>query len=274
MSLTNRSEFKLGLFLPRYESVTVFSRAAFRKEIELLAPLSGTYVCSLLGTLNEQRTVAVFEYYSLDLYQYLRQQSIPMDNTTASSFLLLLACQIASAMKYLSALQLIHRDLAARNCLISSDTHQIRLTDIAIAKSEYSNDYARVGRRQSRIAIRWAAWESIFLNQFSLKSDVWSFAVTLYELYTYARQRPYHMLTNEQYVQHLASCTQMQSSTCPTINAHHLPQPELCSKEIYDMMCECWQRDTQRRPSFADIHTFLMGKASGSISSIPIGLQI
>ena len=235
--------------------------------------MNNSNVCALLGTVNTQRTVAaVFEYETLDLYQYLRQQLIPLDNCSASGFLLSLACQIASAMKYLSSVQIIHRDLAARNCLISSSNHQLRLSDIAMTKPEYSNDYARVGHLQSRIAIRWAAWESIFLNQFSLKSDVWSFGVTLYELFTYARQRPYHTLNNEQLVQYFASLSQMPFSSPSMTNDNVLPQPELCSKEIYDMMCECWQRNAQRRPSFADIHTFLLGKASGSTLSTTSGL--
>lgn len=194
-----------------------------------------------------------------------------MDNCSASSFLLSLACQITSGMKYLSSNHIIHRDLAAKNCLISTTTHQIHLTDIAMAKPEYANDYARVGRFQSRIALRWAAWESIFFNQFSLKSDVWSFGVTLYELFTYARERPYHALTNEQLVQKFAALSN-EPIPVPPLNPLvttptrelHLPKPELCSKEIYDMMCECWQRESMHRPSFADIYTFLLGRASGS----------
>lgn len=255
-------------------------RLVFSKEIELMSTINDSHVCSFLGSLNNQRTVAVFEYYPMDLYQYLRQQSIPMDNCVASSFLLSLACQIASGMKYLSSNQIIHRDLAARNCLISNTNHQIHLTDTAMGKSDYANDYARVGRFQARIALRWAAWESIFFHQFSLKSDVWSFGVTLYELFTYARERPHHTLTNEQLVQRFAAFSSEPMPTSPPLpppsplppvssssinnNELHLPKSELCSKEIYDMMCECWQREPTRRPSFADIHTFLLGRASGS----------
>lgn len=240
--------------------------------MELLSSLNHSNICSLLGTINSQRTLAVFEYDTLDLYQYLRQQLIPLDNSSASSFLLSLACQIVSGMKYLSSLQIIHRDLAARNCLISTNNHQLRISDIAMAKSEYANDYARIGHFQTRIAIRWAAWESIFLNHFSLKSDVWSFAVTLYELFTYARQRPYHTLTNEQLVQRFASFSQTYISSPLFTKDIQLPQPELCSKEIYDMMCECWQRDAQRRPTFADMHTFLLGKTAGSAALVSTGL--
>jgi discoidin domain receptor family member 2 len=249
-------------------------RSTFAKEIDLLSTLNHPHVCALLGTSHCQRTVAVFDYYSLDLYQYLRQQSIPMDNSAAFSFLLTLACQIASGMKYLSSLHLIHRDMAARNCLISPTTHQIHLSNIAMAKGEYSNDYARVGPLQTRIALRWAAWESIFLNQFSLKSDAWSFGVTLYELFTYARQRPYHTLTNEQFVQQLAFLSQIESPASAVIKDLHLPQPELCTKEIYDMMCECWQRDAARRPSFSDMHIFLRGKTAGSTSSNSPGRNV
>ena len=37
-----------------------------------------------------------------------------------------------------------------------------------------------------------------------------------------------------------------------------LPQPIGCSKEIYDLLLECWTQDSSGRPSFADIHLFLM----------------
>ena len=42
-----------------------------------------------------------------------------------------------------------------------------------------------------------------------------------------------------------------------------LPKPILCPKEIYDLMCECWQANDKDRPTFREIHMFLSRKNLG-----------
>ena len=42
-----------------------------------------------------------------------------------------------------------------------------------------------------------------------------------------------------------------------------LAPPAGCPREIYDLMCECWQRDDSLRPSFREIHMFLQRKNMG-----------
>jgi len=43
----------------------------------------------------------------------------------------------------------------------------------------------------------------------------------------------------------------------------YLPVPKNCPKEIYDLMCECWQRNESDRPNFREIHLFLQRKNLG-----------
>lgn len=36
-----------------------------------------------------------------------------------------------------------------------------------------------------------------------------------------------------------------------------LPKPAICPAEVYELMCECWERDYNRRPTFKKIYAFL-----------------
>jgi discoidin domain receptor family protein 2 len=39
-----------------------------------------------------------------------------------------------------------------------------------------------------------------------------------------------------------------------------LPKPSASSKDIYDLMLECWRRDEAERPTFREISLFLQRK--------------
>ena len=96
-------------------------------------------------------------------------------------------------------------------------------------------------------------------GKFSSKSDVWSFAVTVWEVLTLARNQPLHNLTDAQVIDNCALYYQPQPGTttvCP-------PQPPGCPKEIYDLLCECWNREESQRPAFREISMFLQRKSMG-----------
>ena len=97
----------------------------------------------------------------------------------------------------------------------------------------------------------------LFQGKFSSKSDVWSFAVTLWEVMTYAREQPFDDLNDEQIIE---NCSHYFHTDGQQI---HLPQPSNCPKEIYDLTRECWNREETDRPSFREIHMFLQRKNMG-----------
>lgn len=91
-----------------------------------------------------------------------------------------------------------------------------------------------------------------------MKSDVWSFAVVLWEILTFGSDLPLNRLTNEQVVDNAR-----QFSDPVAGRPVHLDRPSLCPREVYDLMVQCWNVVDVQRPSFAEIHLFLRRKNVG-----------
>ncbi|KAK9692984.1 Protein tyrosine and serine/threonine kinase [Popillia japonica] len=239
-------------------------RDEFIKEMHALARLKDVNVARLLGAcLDSEPICAVREYVEMgDLCQFLQEHvaetTTPLTltaNTLSYGCLIYMATQIASGMKYLESMRFVHKDLATRNCLVSR-RYSIKISDLGAYRELYSTDYCQFAGR-SLLPIRWMAWESILLSKFTTKSDVWSFAVTLWELLTFAREQPFEELNDEKVIENVTHFYQD--------NGKHmlLSVPINCPKEIYDLMCECWQRNESDRPNFREIHLFLQRKNLG-----------
>ncbi|XP_052443187.1 tyrosine-protein kinase SRK2 [Carassius gibelio] len=144
--------------------------------------------------------------------------------------------QVASGMAYLELQNYIHRDLAARNVLVG-DNNVCKVADFGLARvfqMETENVYE--AKEGTKFPVKWTAPEAIHENKFTIKSDVWSFGVLLYEIVTFG-QMPYPTMTNFQVVQQLTK-------------GYRMPCPLNCPKYLFDIMSECWKDSPADRPTF------------------------
>ncbi|XP_053496563.1 receptor tyrosine-protein kinase erbB-2 [Ictalurus furcatus] len=203
-------------------------------EAYVMAGVVSPYVCRLLGiclTSTVQLVTQLMPYGCL--LDYVRENK----DRIGSQYLLNWCVQIAKGMSYLEDVRLVHRDLAARNVLVRNPNH-VKITDFGLARlldideTEYHADGGKV-------PIKWMALESILHRKFTHQSDVWSYGVTVWELMTFG-MKPYDLIPARDIPELLE-------------RGERLPQPLICTVDVYMIMVKCWMIDPECRPRFKEL---------------------
>eukprot|EP00048_Salpingoeca_helianthica_P021013 m.247960 g.247960 ORF g.247960 m.247960 type:complete len:968 (-) comp54906_c0_seq1:54-2957(-) len=155
---------------------------------------------------------------------------------------------ITSGMAYLASRHVVHRDLALRNILLADDD-TAKVSDFGIS---------RVGTYESKhddslLPIRWMAPESLVSGNFNEMSDVFSFGIVLWEVYTFG-MTPYSTMTHHEVLQRVLS-------------GYRMPLPDDCPPAIRSLVQRCW---SDKRPSFAKALEFLQAVLDRRDSSLLI----
>ncbi|EOB02865.1 FL cytokine receptor, partial [Anas platyrhynchos] len=190
-----------------------------------------------------------------DIKHISRQMDEEEDfNVLTFEDLLCFSYQVAKGMEFLESKSCIHRDLAARNILV---THGkvVKICDFGLAR-DVVNDSNYIVRGNARLPVKWMAPESLFEGTYTMKSDVWSYGILLWEIFSLG-VNPYPGIQVDANFYKLIQ------------NGFKMDRPYYATKDVYCVMQSCWALDTRRRPSFSRLVSSLscqLAEAEGAVS--------
>uniref|UniRef100_A0AAQ6IEW5 Tyrosine-protein kinase n=1 Tax=Anabas testudineus TaxID=64144 RepID=A0AAQ6IEW5_ANATE len=206
----------------------------FLEEAKVMMNLSHPKLVQLYGVCTQHKPIyIVTEFMELGcMLNFLRQRR---GSFTLGS-LLSICLDVSEGMEHLECNGFIHRDLAARNCLVN-EALVVKVSDFGMARYVLDNQYT--SSSGAKFPVKWSPPEVFNFSRYSSKSDVWSFGVLMWEVFTEGRM-PFEPHQNHEVV------------TLVT-QGHRLYRPKMATAEIYEIMQLCWHERPEERPSFSQL---------------------
>ncbi|CAF1141138.1 unnamed protein product [Adineta steineri] len=219
------------------KSMKINDKNRFLHEAKIMKELEHENIICLYGVYTlEEPILIVMEFIEYgSLLNYLR--SGPGQNIELRIILDFIV-QIINGMIYLGEKGYVHSDLTARNIYVGK-CDIVKIGGFGLAK-QLEDDRSTIDE-ESQLSIGWTAPEIVITNEYTIKSDVWSFGFLLYEIIFYI-SIPYLQYSVKEILQKV-------------LDGYQLEKPNDCHEQYYEIMCSCWQNNSDNRPTFQTLFT-------------------
>ncbi|KAG1671225.1 Megakaryocyte-associated tyrosine-protein kinase [Nymphon striatum] len=208
-------------------------------EIRIMKFLHHKNIVKIIGYTIEPELWLVMEYLPQgSLLNFVKQHKNELELKALVNF----AMELAEGMDYLGTMKIVHRDLAARNVLVG-DNNIVKISDFGLAKAFVDKTYYSCNGTKC-LPIRWYSLESIRFGKYSTKSDVWSYGITLWEIFSYGEEPIFETANNADFI-------------CKLEQGVRLPKPDSCPLVIYNLLRNCWNTDPDERITFRKVIEYL-----------------
>ncbi|XP_070547669.1 tyrosine kinase receptor Cad96Ca-like [Ptychodera flava] len=200
-------------------------KSDFKREVEVMGSLSKMKgVVEYLGcSIAEDPMYLITEYAPNGTLLQVLENMKDTDNGKGPD-LLTFALDVAECLQTLSKNKIIHREIMAKNIVVDSQW-KCKLSGLGSSSAVLTDQRYRQ-KMKGHLPIRWMAPEVLSGNGYTTRSDVWSFGVLLWEVYSLGCT-PYETLLEDDVRDFIQG-------------GKRLDIPPGCTETLYQIMTSCW----------------------------------
>eukprot|EP00730_Choanoeca_flexa_P001652 TRINITY_DN10728_c0_g3_i3.p1 TRINITY_DN10728_c0_g3~~TRINITY_DN10728_c0_g3_i3.p1 ORF type:complete len:920 (+),score=112.24 TRINITY_DN10728_c0_g3_i3:333-2762(+) len=215
----------------------------FYLESEVMLRLNHPHIVQAVGLQHVEQPVQLCLEFcdGGDVLEWLRDRSeLPEDLVDMHTDM---AGQVAAGVKYLHGHNIIHRDLAARNVLLDSTNGsryrcgwQLKLADLGLARGLQSTETYYKQKSDAAVPFRWQDPFAMADRKYTKPSDVFSFGVVIWEIYSNG-EVPY------------AELSAMEVVAAVAVGRRLPPASPATPRVVNELMLACMDHRPEQRPT-------------------------